>query len=149
VRTLAPYFTTWVRQQLIDRFGPEKAFEGGLKIKTTLDLDLQNAAQAAVDKYFSYPNGPTASLVAIDNKTGYVRAMVGGRDYATSPFNLATQGQRQPGSSFKPFILAQALREGASVNDLWPSRQRDFIVPGTKGSVRSRVKLLPGLRRKP
>jgi len=133
VRTLAPYFTTWVRQQLIDRFGPEKAFEGGLKIKTTLDLDLQNAAQAAVDKYFSYPNGPTASLVAIDNKTGYVRAMVGGRDYATSPFNLATQGQRQPGSSFKPFILAQALREGASVNDLWPSRQRDFIVPGTKG----------------
>ena len=70
VRTLAPYFTTWVRQQLIDRFGPEKAFEGGLKIKTTLDLDLQNAAQAAVDKYFSYPGGPTASLVAIDNKTG-------------------------------------------------------------------------------
>src|SRR3954471_4842875 len=133
VRTLAPYFTTWVRQQLIDRFGAEKAFEGGLKIKTTLDLDLQNAAQAAVDKYFSYPGGPTASLVAIDNKTGYVRAMVGGRDYATSPFNLATQGQRQPGSSFKPFILAQALREGASVNDLWPSRRRDFIVPGTHG----------------
>jgi penicillin-binding protein 1A len=59
--------------------------------------------------------------------------MVGGRDYAKSAFNLATQGQRQPGSSFKPFTLAQALKEGASVNDLWPSRQRDFIVPGTKG----------------
>ena len=133
VRTLAPYFTTWVRQQLIDKFGPEKAFEGGLKIKTTLDLDLQNAAEAAISKYLSYPGGPTASLVAIDNKTGYVRAMVGGRDYTQQPFNLATQGSRQPGSSFKPFILAQALREGASVNDIWPSRQRDFIVPGTKG----------------
>jgi penicillin-binding protein 1A len=133
VRTDAPYFTTWVRQQLIDRFGPEKAFEGGLKIKTTLDYDFQQAAEAAISKYLSYPLGPTASLVAIDNKTGQVRAMVGGRDYAQQPFNIATQGQRQPGSSFKPFILAQALREGASVNDLWPSRRRDFIVPGTHG----------------
>ena len=133
VRTLAPYFTTWVRQQLIDRFGPEKAFEGGLKIKTTLDYDLQQGAEAAISKYLSYPGGPTASLVAIENNTGKVRAMVGGRDYTQQAFNLATQGQRQPGSSFKPFILAQALREGASVNDIWPSRQRDFIVPGTKG----------------
>jgi penicillin-binding protein 1A len=133
VRTDAPYFTTWVRQQLIDRFGPEKAFEGGLKIKTTLDFDMQQAAEAAISKYLSYPAGPTASLVAIENKTGKVRAMVGGRDYAEQPFNLATQGQRQPGSAFKPFILAQALKSGASVNDLWPSRQRDFIVPGTHG----------------
>jgi len=133
VRTNAPYFTTWVRQQLIDRFGPEKAFEGGLKIKTTLDYDLQQTAEAAINKYLSYPGGPTASLVAIDNKSGEVRAMVGGRDYHEQPFNLATQGQRQPGSSFKPFILAQALKSGASVNDLWPSRRRDFIVPGTRG----------------
>jgi penicillin-binding protein 1A len=133
VRTDAPYFTTWVRQQLIDRFGAEKAFEGGLKIKTTLDYDMQKAAEAAISKYLSYPGGPTASLVAIENKTGEVRAMVGGRDYNEQPFNIATQGQRQPGSSFKPFILAQALREGASVNDLWPSRRRDFVVPGTHG----------------
>jgi penicillin-binding protein 1A len=133
VRTLAPYFTTWVRQQLIDRFGPEKAFEGGLKIKTTLDLDMQKAAEAAISRYLSYPGGPTASLVAIENKTGKVRAMVGGRDYSDQPFNLATQGQRQPGSAFKPFILAQALKSGASVNDLWPSRKRDFVVPGTHG----------------
>jgi penicillin-binding protein 1A len=133
VRTDAPYFTTWVRQQLIDRFGPERAFEGGLKIKTTLDFEMQKAAEAAISKYLSYPLGPTASLVAIDNKSGEVRAMVGGRDYSQQPFNLATQGQRQPGSSFKPFILAQALREGASVNDLWPSRRRDFVVPGTHG----------------
>src|SRR5438045_1483412 len=69
VRTLAPYFTTWVRQQLIDRFGPEKAFEGGLKIRTTLDYQMQLAAEAAVSQHVNYPGGPTASLVAIDNKT--------------------------------------------------------------------------------
>src|SRR5436190_7382290 len=90
VRTLAPYFTTWVRQQLIDKFGPEKAFEGGLKIKTTLDLDLQNAAEAAISKYLSYPGGPTASLVATDNKPGHVRAMVGGRHYTQPPAHLPT-----------------------------------------------------------
>jgi penicillin-binding protein 1A len=133
VRTLAPYFTTWVRQQLIDRFGPEKAFEGGLEIDTTLDLQLQQAAENAVNRYLAYPGGPTASLVAIDNKTGEVRAMVGGRGYEGQPFNIATQGQRQPGSSFKPFILAQAMREGLSPNTLFPSRRRDFIVPGTHG----------------
>src|SRR4051794_15787200 len=133
VRTLAPYFTTWVRQQLIDRFGPNKAFEGGLKIKTTLDLDLQNAAETAINRYVNSPGGPTASLVAIDNRTGEVRAMVGGHDYREQPFNIATQGARQPGSSFKPFILAQALREGIGVNSMWPSHKEDFIVPGTHG----------------
>ena len=75
-------------------------------MKTTLDLKLQDAAEQAVSKYVANPAGPSAALVAIDNKTGEVRAMVGGRDYATRPFNLATQGQRQPGSSIKPFILA-------------------------------------------
>jgi hypothetical protein len=59
--------------------------------------------------------------------------MVGGRDYATRPFNLATQGQRQPGSSIKPFILAQALKKGYVAGSLWPSRKRVFTVPGTRG----------------
>src|SRR5689334_2654484 len=57
VRTLAPYFTTWVRQQLIDRFGPEKAFEGGLQVQTTLDYDMQQVAENAVDRYVNYPGG--------------------------------------------------------------------------------------------
>ena len=112
MRTKAPYFTTWVRQQLVDQFGARRAFEGGLKVKTTLDLELQDAAEQAVNKYLANPAGPSAAVVAIDNKTGEVRAMVGGRDYATRPFNLATQGQRQPGSSIKPFILASALKKG-------------------------------------
>jgi penicillin-binding protein 1A len=133
VRTQAPYFTTWIRQQLVDEFGARKAFEGGLKVKTTLDLDLQKAADQAVNKYLSNPAGPSAAVVAIDNKSGEVRAMVGGRDYATRPFNLATQGQRQPGSSIKPFILAAALKKGYAAGSLWPSRKRIFTVPGTRG----------------
>jgi penicillin-binding protein 1A len=130
VRTKAPYFTTWVRQQLVDRYGARRAFEGGLKITTTLDLDLQNAAESTVKRYFSDPRGPAAALVAIDNDSGEVRAMVGGRDYNARPFNLATQGQRQPGSAMKPFILAEALRQGIGPGSVWPSRKRFFSVPG-------------------
>jgi penicillin-binding protein 1A len=130
VRTKAPYFTTWVRQQLVDRFGARKAFEGGLKVTTTLDTQLQTTAENTVRKYFSNPDGPTAALVALDNDTGEVRAMVGGRDYNARPFNLATQGQRQPGSAIKPFILAEALRRGISPASVWPSRKRIFNVPG-------------------
>ena len=133
VRTKAPYFTTWVRQQLVDQFGARRAFEGGLKVKTTLDLKLQEAAEKAVQRYLPSPVGPSAAVVAIDNETGAVRAMVGGRDYAERPFNLATQGQRQPGSSIKPFILASALKKGYAAGSLWPSRKRVFTVPGTRG----------------
>jgi penicillin-binding protein 1A len=133
VRTKAPYFTTWVRQQLVDQFGARRAFEGGLTVHTTLDLDLQGAAERAVNKYLANPAGPSAAVVVISNKTGAVRAMVGGREYAERPFNLATQGQRQPGSSIKPFILASALKKGYGPGSLWPSRKRVFTVPGTKG----------------
>ncbi len=133
VRTQAPYFTTWIRQQLVDEFGARKAFEGGLKVHTTLDLGLQSAAENAVSKYLSNAAGPSAAVVAIDNKSGKVRAMVGGPDYATRPFNLATQGQRQPGSSIKPFILAAALQKGYGAGSLWPSRKRVFTVPHTRG----------------
>src|SRR4051794_491789 len=133
VRTEAPYFTTWVRQQLVDRYGARRAFEGGLKITTTLDLQLQTVAERTIKRYFADPSGPTAALVAIDNDTGEVRAMVGGRDYNARPFNLATQGQRQPGSAIKPFILAEALRQGIGPGSVWPSRKRFFSVPGSKG----------------
>lgn len=126
------YFVSWVRQSLVDQVGPQKAFEGDLRVRTTLDLDLQQAAQNAVNTYLSWPGGPTASVVVLDNKTAQVRAMVGGRDYSTSPFNLATQGQRQPGSAIKPFILAEALRQGISPGAVYPSRKRFFKV--RKGS---------------
>ncbi|MEA2177411.1 MAG: penicillin-binding protein, partial [Solirubrobacteraceae bacterium] len=133
VSTEAPYFTTWVRQQLVDRFGARRAFEGGLKITTTLDLELQRAAETTAERYFSDPEGPATAIVAIDNDSGEVRAMVGGRDYGARPFNLATQGQRQPGSAMKPFILAEALRQGVGPGSVWASRKQAFAVPGTKG----------------
>jgi penicillin-binding protein 1A len=122
------YFTTWVKQQVIDQFGAEAAFEGGLRIKTSLDYNLQQAAQNAVDSYVDSPGGPQAALVALDNRTGEVRAMVGGSNYNTTPFNLATQGQRQPGSAFKVFDLAQALREGISPDSVWASAPQTFVV---------------------
>jgi penicillin-binding protein 1A len=129
----AGYFTSWVQQQIIERYGAPRAFDGGLKIKTTLDIDLQHAAEHAVDAYLESPEGPTASLVAIENSTGEVRAMVGGRDYSTTPFNLATNGQRQPGSAFKAFDLAAALQDGISPDSTWTSKQKEFIVPSTHG----------------
>jgi penicillin-binding protein 1A len=133
-QTAAPYFTSWVRQQVVDHFRPFKAFSGGLQITTTLDLDLQTAAEETIRQMLPPGSGmPSASLVAIDNKTGEVRAMVGGDDYTTRPFNLATHGQRQPGSTFKPFTLVAALESGISPDNVYSSTPKEFPVPGTDG----------------
>ncbi len=130
------YFTSWVQQQLIERYGAPRVFDGGLTVKTTLDLGLQRAAEQAIDGYLPGPEGPTAALVAIENSTGQVRAMVGGRNYDRSPFNLATEGERQPGSSFKAFDLAAALERGISPESVWPSREKVFVVSGPSGPER-------------
>ena len=131
----APYFTSWVKSQVVDRFGATKAFSGGLKIRTTLDLELQNAAQEAVDSHLSEKTGPAAAVVVIENNTGEVRAMVGGRPggtpYEEAPFNLATQGQRQPGSAWKAFVLAAALRKGIDPYSTWESKRKLFDVPNS------------------
>jgi penicillin-binding protein 1A len=109
----APYFTAWLRQQLVERYGAAKAFFGGLKVKSTLDLRLQEAAEEAVNSYLGY-SPATASVVVLDNHNAGVKAMVGGPNFETKPFNLATLGHRQPGSSIKPFTLITALEEGIS-----------------------------------
>jgi penicillin-binding protein 1A len=121
----APYFTSWLRQQLVDRYGAAKAFFGGLKVKTTLDLKLQEAAEEAVTANLGgLP--PTASVVVLDNSNAGVKAMVGGPDFETKPFNLATEGHRQPGSSIKPFTLITALKEGISPYTVYPSAPQTF-----------------------
>ena len=79
---------------------------------TTIDLDLQDKAREAIEKILRDPSGPAAALVAIDPHTGAVKAMFGGTNFHRSQFNLATQAERQPGSSFKPIVLAAALRKG-------------------------------------
>jgi penicillin-binding protein 1A len=127
------YFTSWVRQQVIERYGAPRAFDGGLRITTTLDLELQRSAEQAVNAYLGGSSGPTASLVAIENSTGEVRAMVGGRNYEESPFNLATSGERQPGSAFKAFDLAAALEAGISPESVWSSKVKTFYVPSSHG----------------
>ncbi|MGH2865429.1 MAG: transglycosylase domain-containing protein [Solirubrobacteraceae bacterium] len=132
----AGYFASWVQQQVIERYGATRAFDGGLKVKTTLNLELQRAAESAVSDYLADPEGPSASLVAIENSTGEVRAMVGGRNYEESPFNLATEGERQPGSSFKAFDLAAALEDGISPESVWPSKEKIFYVRGPGGVER-------------
>jgi penicillin-binding protein 1A len=125
-----PYFTTWLTQQLVDRYGAGRVFAGGLDVTTTLDPELQAAAEQAIAGRLG-AIGPSASLVAIENKTGEVKAMVGGPDYQERPFNLATNGHRQPGSSFKPFILIRALADGTSPDATFTSQPKEFPVPGS------------------
>jgi penicillin-binding protein 1A len=127
-----PYFSSWLTQQLVDRYRPGIVFGGGLKIRTTLDPELQAAAEHAISGRLAGV-GPSASLVAIENKTGEIKAMVGGPDYNEKPFNLATDGHRQPGSSFKPFTLIAALGNGVSPDATFASQPKTFPVPNSGG----------------
>jgi penicillin-binding protein 1A len=119
----APYFTSWLRQQLVDKYGAGEAFGGGLRVTSTLDLSLQDQVeQIALNRTGGV--GLDSAVVVLDNVTGGVRAMVGGYDYRTRPFNLATQGQRQPGSAFKPFTLVTALEQGISPDQVFTSAEQ-------------------------
>ena len=116
----APHFVMYVKEQLVKEYGEQKVDTGGLKVITTLDWDDQEAADTAVEeeseKRFEDANANNASLVSMDPKTGHILAMVGSRDFhdpdISGQFNVATQGRRQPGSSFKPIIYAAAFEMG-------------------------------------
>jgi len=110
----SPYFLNYVKEELVRHYGAGRVFGGGLRVTTTVDPELQLKARAAIEKVLPNPDGPAAALVAIDRKTGAVRAMFGGRNYRKSEFNLATQSRRQSGSAFKPIVLATAMRQGIS-----------------------------------
>jgi penicillin-binding protein 1A len=129
----APYFSSWVEDQLVKRYGTGNTFGGGLRIRTTLDLDFQTAAEQAINGRLA-GIGPSAALVAIDNKTGGIRAMVGGSDFQERPFNLATQGLRQPGSAFKPFTLIAALEKGISPGRTFVSAPK--VLEGPRGEFK-------------
>lgn len=118
---VAQYFIDQVTQKLVARVGERAAFSGGLKVYTTLDLDLQKAAEDAIHAELDLPKDPSASLVALDPRTGAVRALIGGRDYQTQQYSVATQGHRQTGSSFKPFVLATAISRGVSPDQYFNS----------------------------
>jgi len=129
----AHYFSLYVRDQLIDRFGASMVYNGGLKVHTTLDTDMQKLAEQTINNKIangfipSFQNSqsenlqPQLSLVSLDVNNGAIRAMVGGR--GTDQFNRAYQAVRQPGSAFKPFVYSTALIEGdyttgTVINDL-------------------------------
>lgn len=157
----APYFVEWIRQQLDAQFG-RQLYEEGLNVYTTLDIDMQTAAERALERqiraieagkirpyshitYEQYiaraasgePSGESSpylqgAFVAIDPQTGGIRAMVGGRDYYDSKFNRAAQAMRQPGSTFKPIVYAAAIQ-----NQYSPSYLIDdgpIAVPQVDGS---------------
>jgi len=112
-----PYFTTYVIAELSDRYPEDMLYRAGLQVRTTLDIELQRMAEdelaATMDELGPNLNAGSAALVLIENSTGYVRAMVGGRRWSQdNQFNRAWQAVRQPGSSFKPFVYTAALLQG-------------------------------------
>lgn len=112
---VAPHFVEDIRRKLVAQYGGSRVYSGGMKVHTTLDLRLQRFAEAAVRGVLNESSDPEAALVAIDPETGGVLAMVGGRRYSERQFNLASQGRRQAGSAFKPFVLGAALDDGISI----------------------------------
>nr|MDA3936542.1 PBP1A family penicillin-binding protein [Actinomycetota bacterium] len=110
--TAAPYFVEYIKAQLTEEYGSETVYRGGITVSTTIDMRMQTAAENAITNILNEEGDPSAALVAIDPRTGEIMAMVGGTDFTTQQFNVAVQGRRQPGSAFKPFVLATALAEG-------------------------------------
>src|SRR5215218_8028278 len=126
----APFFLEKVRQYLVARYGAEAVNAGGLRVRTTLDMKMQEQADQTVKRILDDPvNDPKAALVAIDPRNGAVRAMYGGRSYRSRQFNYATDALRQAGSTMKPFVLAQALTDGISINTNYPG-PAELIVNG-------------------
>ena len=156
----AAYFVEMVRLHLDEKYGSSAVYEGGLRVYTTLDMDLQTIAERALEKQLSsleaqlkpkytranytIPTGDSArasqktpylqgALVAVDPRTGYIRALIGGREWNHSNFNRATQARRQPGSAFKPFVYVAAIDNGFRPTDIIVDEPVSF--PGANGEL--------------
>ncbi len=156
---IAPYFIEYVRQQLEPVYGNNMIYRGGLSIYTTLDINAQKAAEKSMEDALSQFDKERApylialstpsvmagtstmkvegALVAIDPKTGGIRAMVGGRDFRTSQFNRAVQAHRQPGSSFKTFVYTAALESGFSPVTVLDDAPRIYSYDGLNWNLMS------------
>jgi penicillin-binding protein 1A len=140
-----PYFVDYVKQLVQEepRLGSTVSdranalFKGGLRIYTTLDPKLQELADDSVWSVLNRPEDPVGSLVSIEPSTGYIRAMVGGRDWQEQKLNLAVQAVRQPGSAFKPFVLAAAIEQGISVSQSFESGPVTIKLPGNNWQVKN------------
>ena len=128
----AAYFVSYVTQELVNRYGKREVFEGGLRVYTSLDSRWQNDALRVVKSTVTpldFGFKPSAAMVAIDPANGYIRAMVGGLDFARQQFNLASQARRQPGSAMKPFVLAAAVERGMDPFTTYYSSQSPVTIP--------------------
>ncbi len=120
----APHFVEYIRRYVEEKYGKDALYKNGLQVFSTIDLHFQKTAQEAIEaglreieKREKYPSAvmpltPEGALVCFDLETGYVKAMIGGRDFKKSQFNRATQARRQTGSAFKPIVYASALDKG-------------------------------------
>jgi penicillin-binding protein 1A len=111
-RIREPYFFDYVEQTLLETYGVNTVRQGGLKVYTTLDPDMQEAGETAIDGQLPYSTDPSAAVVAIDPRNGYIKAMASSSTYEHNQYNLAAQGRRQPGSAFKTFVLTAAIEQG-------------------------------------
>jgi penicillin-binding protein 1A len=131
------YFRDYVVQQLKQHgFDEAKLFGGGLRVYTTLDLDKQQAAYDAVTSTLTSPDDPLAALVSLD-PDGHIVAMIGGKDHASDENNYAAKGlgggARQAGSSFKPYVLAEAVKQGISLQSQFDSPSQIVIPKADNG----------------
>lgn len=136
----APYFVEFIRQEMEGKYGHE-VYTGGLNIYTTLDLKMQEAAEKALQKglrainerYKKRDIPVQGALLALDPGTGYIKAMIGGRDFYETQFNRTYQALRQPGSAFKPFVYVTALDNGFTPDDIFMDSPVSY--PGPKKGV--------------
>jgi penicillin-binding protein 1A len=151
---LAPYFIEYVRLQLEPKYGNQLIYRGGLSIYTTLDIQAQTAAEKALGEglvsfdsdrmhYFevhhSTPIKVQGALVALDPKSGGIRALIGGRDFRESQFNRAYQAKRQPGSCFKPFVYTAAIENGFTPASVLDDNPRVYVNDGRDWRLASRT----------
>jgi penicillin-binding protein 1A len=124
-----PYFFDYVSQDLISRYGVATVRRGGLKVYTTIQPALQDAAKDAIISH-GYTSDPAAAVVSVDPANGHIVAMASSGTYAESNFNLAAQGHRQPGSAMKPYVLTTAIRQGIDPDaTTYESKQLNLNLP--------------------
>jgi penicillin-binding protein 1A len=110
------FFFEYVRQKLIERYGKRLVEQGGLRVYTTIDLQMQREARQAIAEVLDQPEDPASAIVTLNPANGDIEAMAESQSYDKSQYNLASQGHRQPGSTFKAIVLADALSRGVDPN---------------------------------
>ena len=125
-----PYFFDYVENRLIEKLGANTVRRGGLEVRTTIDPELQQVGLEAMRSALPYSTDPSSAFVSIDPRNGQIRAMVSSSNYEQSQFNLAAQGHRQPGSTFKTFVLTTAIRQGIDpYSTYYTSKPLDLYLP--------------------